>query len=96
MQTIGIEKRLKYATSFEILYQFRLHYYAGTQYPIMGELRAQYLSQNAGDIAQKYIRDPRLLSFIDVECFIVSTVNALQSPISMQAWFYMRHFCGIN
>ncbi|KAM3203008.1 prolycopene isomerase, chloroplastic [Capsicum annuum] len=57
---------------------------------------AQYLPQNAGDIAQKYIRDPRLLSFIDVECFIVSTINALQSPISMQAWFYMRHFCGIN
>ncbi|KAF3646859.1 putative disease resistance protein-like [Capsicum annuum] len=63
---------------------------------IIDVIHPQYLPQNAGDIAQKYIRDPRLLSFIDVECFIVSTINALQSPISMQAWFYMRHFCGIN
>ncbi|CAL5435807.1 unnamed protein product [Camellia sinensis] len=50
---------------------------------------AYYLPQNAGDIAQKFIKDPELLSFIDAECFIVSTVNALQTPMinaSMAFW----------
>lgn len=50
---------------------------------------AYYLPQNAGDIARKYIKDPQLLSFIDAECFIVSTVNALQTPMinaSMTLW----------
>ncbi|KAK6942502.1 LOW QUALITY PROTEIN: hypothetical protein RJ641_027879, partial [Dillenia turbinata] len=32
-----------------------------------------YLPQSAGDIARKFIKDP--------ECFIVSTVNALQTPM---------------
>ncbi|GFQ04391.1 adenylate kinase 5 chloroplastic [Phtheirospermum japonicum] len=38
MQTMGRDKRLEYAASFEICYLFRLLYYAGTQYPIMGAL----------------------------------------------------------
>ncbi|KAL0345473.1 UNVERIFIED_CONTAM: Adenylate kinase, chloroplastic [Sesamum radiatum] len=42
MQTMGREKRLEYAASFEICYSFRLLYYAGTQYPIMGALRMSY------------------------------------------------------
>ncbi|KAL7602460.1 hypothetical protein Lser_V15G23853 [Lactuca serriola] len=42
MQTMGREKRLEYAASFEICYQFRLLYYSGTQYPIMGALRMAY------------------------------------------------------
>ncbi|KAH6828801.1 adenylate kinase family protein [Perilla frutescens var. hirtella] len=42
MQTMGREERLKYAASFEICYFFRLLYYAGTQYPIMGALRMSY------------------------------------------------------
>ncbi|XP_024980285.1 adenylate kinase 5, chloroplastic isoform X2 [Cynara cardunculus var. scolymus] len=42
MQTMGREKRLEYAASFEMCYQFRLLYYAGTQYPIMGALRMAY------------------------------------------------------
>ncbi|XP_045829725.1 prolycopene isomerase, chloroplastic-like isoform X2 [Trifolium pratense] len=42
---------------------------------------AYYLLQNAGAIARKYIQDPQLLSFIDAECFIVSTVNALQTAM---------------
>ncbi|KMZ75319.1 Prolycopene isomerase [Zostera marina] len=58
---------------------------------------AYYLPQNAGEIARKYIKDPQLLSFIDAECFIVSTVNALQTPI-INASMVMcdRHFGGIN
>ncbi|XP_058206937.1 adenylate kinase 5, chloroplastic isoform X5 [Rhododendron vialii] len=42
MQTIGRDKRLEYAASFENCYHFRLLYYAGTQYPIMGALRMSY------------------------------------------------------
>lgn len=42
MQTMGRDKRLEYAASFEICYFFRLLYYAGTQYPIMGALRMSY------------------------------------------------------
>ncbi|PNT32629.1 hypothetical protein POPTR_006G199600v4 [Populus trichocarpa] len=58
---------------------------------------AYYLPQNAGDIARKYINDPELLSFIDAECFIVSTVNALQTPmINAGMVLCDRHFGGIN
>ncbi|XP_073132559.1 adenylate kinase 5, chloroplastic isoform X2 [Henckelia pumila] len=42
MQTMGRENRLEYAASFEICYHFRLLYYSGTQYPIMGALRMSY------------------------------------------------------
>ncbi|XP_052198796.1 prolycopene isomerase, chloroplastic [Diospyros lotus] len=58
---------------------------------------AYYLPQNAGDIARKFIKDPELLSFIDAECFIVSTVNALQTPmINAGMVLCDRHFGGIN
>ncbi|KAL1325564.1 hypothetical protein HN51_035620 [Arachis hypogaea] len=42
MQTMGRDQRLKYAASFESCYFFRLLYYAGTQYPIMGAIRMSY------------------------------------------------------
>ncbi|KAM0933874.1 putative adenylate kinase [Dioscorea sansibarensis] len=42
MQTMGRDKRLEYTASFESCYFFRLLYYAGTQYPIMGALRMSY------------------------------------------------------
>ncbi|GMN39617.1 hypothetical protein TIFTF001_008835 [Ficus carica] len=58
---------------------------------------AYYLPQNTGDIARKYIKDPQLLSFIDAECFIVSTVNALQTPmINAGMVLCDRHYGGIN
>ncbi|CAO2151505.1 unnamed protein product, partial [Urochloa humidicola] len=58
---------------------------------------AYYLPQNAGDIARKFIKDQALLSFIDAECFIVSTVNALQTPmINASMVLCGRHFGGIN
>ncbi|CAJ1967331.1 unnamed protein product [Sphenostylis stenocarpa] len=58
---------------------------------------AYYLPQNAGAIARKYIQDPNLLSFIDAECFIVSTVNAIQTPmINASMVLCDRHFGGIN
>jgi adenylate kinase len=36
---MGRDIRLKYAASFETCYSFRLLYYAGSFYPIMGALR---------------------------------------------------------
>lgn len=58
---------------------------------------AYYLPQNAGDIARKFIKDPQLLSFIDAECFIVSTVNSLQTPmINASMVLCDRHYGGIN
>ncbi|KAI3447382.1 hypothetical protein Pfo_004047 [Paulownia fortunei] len=58
---------------------------------------AYYLPQNAGNIARKHIKDPELLSFIDAECFIVSTVNAMQTPmINASMVLCDRHFGGIN
>ncbi|XP_075512942.1 prolycopene isomerase, chloroplastic-like isoform X2 [Primulina tabacum] len=58
---------------------------------------AYYLPQNAGNIARKYIKDPELLSFIDAECFIVSTVSAMQTPMINAAMVLCdRHFGGIN
>ncbi|KAE9465710.1 hypothetical protein C3L33_02411, partial [Rhododendron williamsianum] len=66
---------------------------AATQLAVKGAgfwcWRTYYLPQNAGDIARKFIKDPELLSFIDAECFIVSTVNAAQTPMinaSMAFW----------
>lgn len=42
MQTMGRDIRLKYAASFETCYSFRLLYYTGSFYPIMGALRMAY------------------------------------------------------
>lgn len=42
MQTRGRDKRLEYAALFENCYLFRLLYYAGTLYPIVGVLRMSY------------------------------------------------------
>ncbi|KAM7499988.1 hypothetical protein LguiA_024402 [Lonicera macranthoides] len=65
--------------------------------PLECSTLAYYLPQNAGDIARKFIKDPEVLSFIDAECFIVSTVNALQTPmINASMVLCDRHFGGIN
>ncbi|KAK9269558.1 hypothetical protein L1049_001334 [Liquidambar formosana] len=39
---MGRDKRLEYAASFQSCYFFRLLYYMGTQYPIMGAIRMSY------------------------------------------------------
>ncbi|KAH7294487.1 hypothetical protein KP509_27G002800 [Ceratopteris richardii] len=65
--------------------------------PIACLTLAYYLPQNAGDIARKYIKDPQLLSFIDAECFIVSTVDACRTPmINASMVICDRHYGGIN
>ncbi|PNH03626.1 Prolycopene isomerase, chloroplastic [Tetrabaena socialis] len=58
---------------------------------------ASLLPVNAGDVARRYMKDPELLKYIDIECFIWSTVNADMTPmISCGMVFCDRHFGGIN
>ena len=37
---------------------------------------ARWLPVNAGDVAMRYIKDPDLLRFIDIECFCWSVMPA--------------------
>ncbi|KAG2451912.1 hypothetical protein HYH02_003687 [Chlamydomonas schloesseri] len=58
---------------------------------------ASFLPTNTGDVARKHIKDPELLRFIDIECFIWSTVSADLTPmINAGMVFCDRHFGGIN
>jgi prolycopene isomerase len=57
----------------------------------------KYLPQNAGDIARRYIQDPELLKFIDMECYCWSVVPADLTPmINAGMVFSDRHYGGIN
>jgi prolycopene isomerase len=57
----------------------------------------RYLPQNVGAIARRYIRDPLLLKFIDIECYIWSVVPADKTPmINAGMVFSDRHYGGIN
>ncbi|HEY9662326.1 MAG TPA: carotenoid isomerase, partial [Allocoleopsis sp.] len=57
----------------------------------------KYLPQNAGDIARRYISDPTLLKFIDMECYCWSVVPADRTPmINAGMVFSDRHYGGIN
>lgn len=57
----------------------------------------KYLPQNAGDIARRYISDPVLLQFIDMECYCWSVVPADRTPmINAGMVFSDRHYGGIN
>jgi prolycopene isomerase len=57
----------------------------------------RYLPQNVGAIARRYIRDPLLLKFIDMECYIWSVVPADKTPmINAGMVFSDRHYGGVN
>jgi prolycopene isomerase len=57
----------------------------------------KYLPQNASDIARRYISDPALLKFIDMECYCWSVVPADLTPmINAGMVFSDRHYGGIN
>jgi prolycopene isomerase len=57
----------------------------------------KYLPLNVGDIARKYIQDPAVLKFIDIECYIWSVVPAEMTPmINAGMVFSDRHYGGIN
>ncbi len=58
---------------------------------------ARWLPVNAGDVARKFIEDPELLKFIDIECFCWSVMPALKTPmINAGMVFTDRHAGGIN
>jgi prolycopene isomerase len=58
---------------------------------------ARWLPVNAGDVARKFIKDPELLKFIDIECFCWSVMPALKTPmINAGMVFTDRHSGGIN
>ncbi|GAB1545132.1 carotene isomerase [Scytonema sp. NUACC21] len=58
---------------------------------------AKYLPQNVGDVAKRYIKDPQLLKFIDMECYCWSVVPAHMTPmINAGMVFSDRHYGGVN
>jgi len=58
---------------------------------------ARWLPVNAGDVARRFIKDPELLRFIDIECFCWSVMPALKTPmINAGMVFTDRHAGGIN
>ena len=58
---------------------------------------ARWLPVNAGDVARKFIKDPVLLRFIDIECFCWSVMPADLTPmINAGMVFSDRHYGGIN
>ncbi len=58
---------------------------------------ARWLPINAGDVARRYIKDPALLKFIDIECFCWSVMPANLTPmINAGMVFSDRHYGGIN
>ncbi len=67
------------------------------QHPLACLGLVKYLPQNAGDIARRYIQDPALLQFIDMECYCWSVVPADKTPmINAGMVFSDRHYGGIN
>jgi len=67
------------------------------QHPLACLGLVYYLPQNVGDVARRYLRDPALLRFIDMECYCWSVVSAPQTPmINAGMVFSDRHYGGIN
>ncbi len=57
----------------------------------------KYLPKNIGEYARRYIKDPQLLQFIDIECYCWSVVRADRTPaINAGMVFSDRHYGGIN
>lgn len=58
---------------------------------------AKRLPLNVGAVARKYLRDPELLRFIDMECYCWSVVPADRTPlINAGMVFSDRHYGGVN
>ncbi|KAF5843654.1 carotenoid isomerase [Dunaliella salina] len=67
------------------------------KHPIACLTLASYATTNVADISRKYIKDPELLRFIDLECFIWSTVSAELTPMMNAGMVFCdRHYGGIN
>jgi len=58
---------------------------------------ARRLPANVGGLARRYLRDPDLLRFIDMECYCWSVVPAAKTPlINAGMVFSDRHYGGVN
>ncbi|KAG1660115.1 hypothetical protein FOA52_015095 [Chlamydomonas sp. UWO 241] len=56
-----------------------------------------WLTTNTGDVARRHIKDPELLRFIDMECFIFATVGADRTPMVTSGMVMCdRHYGGIR
>ncbi|MBW4563206.1 MAG: carotene isomerase [Mojavia pulchra JT2-VF2] len=67
------------------------------QHPLACLGLVKYLPQNVGDVAKRYIKDPQLLKFIDMECYCWSVVPANMTPmINAGMVFSDRHYGGVN
>jgi len=67
------------------------------QHPLACLGLVKYLPLNVGAIARRWIRDPALLRFIDMECYCWSVVPGDRTPmINAGMVFSDRHYGGIN
>ncbi|MCC5634288.1 carotene isomerase [Nostoc sp. CHAB 5844] len=67
------------------------------QHPLACLGLVKYLPKNVGDVARRYIKDPLLLKFIDMECYCWSVVPANMTPmINAGMVFSDRHYGGVN
>lgn len=67
------------------------------QHPLACLGLVKYLPQNVGDLAARWIQDPALLKFIDMECYCWSVVPGDRTPmINAGMVFSDRHYGGIN
>ncbi|HEY9889127.1 MAG TPA: carotenoid isomerase, partial [Candidatus Obscuribacterales bacterium] len=58
---------------------------------------ARRLPANVGGLARRWLRDPALLRFIDMECYCWSVVPAAKTPlINAGMVFSDRHYGGVN
>ena len=58
---------------------------------------ARRLPANVGAVARRYLQDPELLHFIDMECYCWSVVPAEKTPlINAGMVFSDRHYGGVN
>ncbi len=79
------------------LQEYRYLFRVFCQNPLACLGLARYLPQNVGDLARRYIHDPELLRFIDMECYCWSVVPADRTPaINGGMVFSDRHYGGIN
>ncbi|MDH6055231.1 carotenoid isomerase [Umezakia ovalisporum] len=67
------------------------------QHPLACLGLVKHFFQNVGDVAQRHIKDPELLKFIDMECYCWSVVSADMTPmINAGMVFSDRHYGGVN
>ena len=92
-------KVFNYLNSMELLSLEEIGYLARVffRHPLSCLGLVKYLPLNVGDIARKYIKNPQLLKFIDMECYCWSVVPADLTPmINAGMVFSDRHYGGIN